>query len=95
MSDSERKAAEEYADKQEQMDLEERAMCIDDFLAGRSSALKEIEQIAREAAMFGYNFARDNVVETNPVIEIHKFLGAINDYWQKKTESKEANEKKE
>jgi KaiC/GvpD/RAD55 family RecA-like ATPase len=51
---------------------------------------EDLEQIAREAAMFGYNFARDNVVEINPVIEIHKFLGAIKDYWQKKTESKEA-----
>jgi type IV secretory pathway VirD2 relaxase len=90
-SDSDRKAAEEYAIDQWVGDLgqaitvemraEEIRRSAIDFLAGRSSALKELEQIAREA----FEAGRDTIFHPT-LFYRHEYF---TDYWQKKTESKE------
>lgn len=99
MADLERKAAHEYHTATREYALA-RIGCLHagvlelrekDFLAGRSSALKELEQVAREA--FEYAFQKG--AEAQDAIEASECTfadseGMFQDYWQKKTESKEA-----
>ena len=84
--DSERKAAEEaYRDAYGISPKENPEFDI--FKAGRSSALKELEQIAREAFDVGWyasaSFQHPATQEQNVLTK------EFQDYWQKKTESKE------
>jgi len=83
-SDSERKAAEEWVSLPEidsiletDEELSLHSAAIMGFLAGRSSALKEQEQIAREA----FEAGQDSLVMIEKV--------PFRDYWQQKTESKQ------
>jgi hypothetical protein len=68
MSDSERKAAEDL----------DPICCRDCYERGRSSALKELEQVAREAFESGAKAERDFMY--------HSIIFTFYDYWQKKTE---------
>jgi len=59
------------------------------FLAGRSSALNELEQVAREAFERAWNKRSDwsSPHYTHPGAD--DFERAFQDYWQKETESEE------
>ncbi len=99
-SDSERKAAEEYALASgwscldEQLAGAEAFAIRDAYLAGRSSALKELEQVAREA--FNAGQARRFIVRTETVNASNASTvqtsspETFRDYWQDKTESRES-----
>ncbi len=104
-SDSDRKAAEEYAEKlypdtanraslsySENLDvrLQARKQIADAYLAGRSSSLKELEQVAREAFRAGKERSAWEIVVANWTYQVEeKEPLSEDDYWQKKTESKE------
>jgi hypothetical protein len=108
-SDSERKAAEEwivglreknkaeaarYSSTTKWSGLYDGQEIRESFLAGRSSALKELEQIAREAFEAGKRRGQYEMVELRLLCTYShedSLLGLPNftDYWQKKTESKE------
>jgi len=95
-SDSERKAAEEYAERIAGHDIDSLRYAMKDpianaradFIAGYEYALKELEQIAREVYRAGWYTAAS--YEHPAFLEESIFVKAFQDYWQKKTESGEA-----
>jgi len=100
-SDSERKAAEQYVyeelKKTSGYPLNEKRLIAlfgtDFYLAGVAHTKKELEQVAREVYRAGWYTAAS--YEHPAFLEESIFVKAFQDYWQKKTESKEADEKAE
>ncbi|TXH49882.1 MAG: hypothetical protein E6Q97_21520 [Desulfurellales bacterium] len=124
-SDSDRKAAEEYAQRVVSHEIDAARFAMRDpianaradflagvahalkershteytigFVDGKAAALKELEQVAREAFEAGrYGKYTRNSIMPRPLLwsEVqHDFdYKEFEDYWQQKTESKEAND---
>ncbi len=92
MSDSDRKAAEEFRDNNftyivNQCDNGSDEIVVQFFLAGLAHARKELEQVAQNIYRAGWYTAAS--YEHPAFLEESVFVKEFEDYWQKKTESKE------